>query len=180
MRDVRNSPLFLRLGTRMRGPKDAPVGRLKRVLISNVVSSAALPELCSIVSGVPGHRIEDIKISDVYLQQLGGGTTAMAELNPLEKESEYPEPSMFGGLPSSGFFLRHVKNIEMSNVEIATEQPDARPAFWINDVEGADFFRVNVPRASRAFAMRDVREFRVFGSRKIKETTLEQAAHQEL
>ena len=180
MRDVRNSPLFLRLGTRMRGPKDIPVGSLKHVLISNVVSSGALPELCSIVSGVPGHRIEDIQISDVYLQQLGGGAAAMAELNPLEKESEYPEPSMFGGLPSSGFFLRHVKNIEMSNVEIATEQPDARPAFWINDVAGADFFRVNVPRASRAFAMRDVREFRVFGSRKIKETTLEQAAHQEL
>ncbi len=180
MRDIRNSPLFLRLGTRMRGPKEIAVGSLKRVLISNVVSSGALSELCSIVSGVPGHRIEDIKISDVYLHQLGGGTTAMAELNPLEKESEYPEPSMFGGLPSSGFFLRHIKNIEMSNVEIATEQLDARPAFWIHDVEGADFFRVKVPAKSRAFALREVREFRVFGSRKIKDTTLEQAAHQEL
>jgi polygalacturonase len=180
MRDVRNSPLFLRLGTRMRGPKDIPVGSLKRVLISNVVSSGALPELCSIVSGVPGHRIEDIKISDVYLHQLGGGTSAMADLNPLGKENDYPEPSMFGTLPACGFFLRHVRNIEMSNVEIATEQPDARPAFWLHDVEGGDFFRVKVPRASRAFAMRDVREFRVFGSRKIKDTTLEQATHQEL
>jgi polygalacturonase len=180
MRDVRNSPMFLRLGTRMRGPKDIPVGSVKRILISNVVSSGALPELCSIVSGVPGHRIEDIKISEVYLHQLGGGTTAMAELNPQEKESEYPEPSMFGTLPSSGFFLRHAKNIEMSNVEIATEQPDARPAFWIHDVEGADFFRVKVPGKSHAFALREVRGFRVFGSRKIKDTTLEQAAHQEL
>src|SRR6266496_1010790 len=180
MRDIRNSPLFLRLGTRMRGPKDIPVGSLKRVLISNVVSSGALPELCSIVSGVPGHRIEDIKISDVYLHQLGGGTSAMADLNPLGKENDYPEPSMFGTLPACGFFLRHVRNIEMSNVEIATEQPDARPAFWLHDVEGGDFFRVKVPRASRAFVMRDVREFRVFGSRKIKDKTLEQATHQEL
>jgi hypothetical protein len=87
---------------------------------------------------------------------------------------------MFGTLPASGFFLRHVKNIEMSNVEISAEQADARPAFWLHDVEDGDFFRVKVPRASRAFAMRDVREFRVFGSRKIKDTTLEQAAHQEL
>jgi len=180
MRDIRNSPLFLRLGTRMRGPKEISAGSLKRVLISNVVSSGALPELCSIVSGVPGHRIEDIKISDVYLHQLGGGTTAMAELNPLEKESDYPEPSMFGGLPASGFFLRHVKNIEISNIEIATEQSDARPAFWLHDVEGADFFRIKVPRASRAFAMRDVREFRVFGSRRIKDTTIEQVANQTL
>jgi polygalacturonase len=180
MRDIRNSPLFLRLGTRMRGPQDIPVGSLKRVLISNVVSSGALPELCSIVSGIPGHRIEDIKISDVYLHQLGGGTTAMSELNPLEKESEYPEPSMFGGLPATGFFLRHVKNIEMSNVEIAIEHPDARPAFWLRDVEGADFFRVKTPRGSRAFAMRDVHEFRVFGSRNIKDTAVEQVANQVL
>jgi len=116
----------------------------------------------------------------VHLHQLGGGTTAMAELNPLEKESDYPEPSMFGGLPASGFFLRHVKNIEMSNVEIATEQPDARPAFWLHDVEGADFFRIKVPRASRAFVMRDVREFRVFGSRRMKDKTMEQVANQTL
>jgi polygalacturonase len=180
MRDVRNSPLFLRLGTRMRGPKDTRVGSLKRVLISNVVSSGALPDLCSIVSGVPGHRIEDIKVSDVYLHQLGGGSRAMAELQPPEKESEYPEPSMFGALPASGFFLRHIRNIEMSNIEIAAEQPDARPGFWLHDVEGGDFFRVTAPRTSRAFLLRDMREFRVFGSRKIKDTTLEQAAHQEL
>jgi polygalacturonase len=76
MRDICNSPLFLRLGTRMRGPKGTPVGSLKRILISNVVSSGAFPDLCSIISGVPGHRIEDLKISDLYLHQLGGGTSA--------------------------------------------------------------------------------------------------------
>jgi hypothetical protein len=104
----------------------------------------------------------------------------MAELNPLEKECDYPEPSMFGGLPATGFFLRHVKNIEMSNVEIAIEHPDARPAFWLHDVKGADFFRVKTPRGSRAFAMRDVNEFRVFGSRNIKDTAVEQVANQVL
>ena len=111
MRDIRNAPLFLRLGTRMRGPKGVPIGTLKRILISNVTSYGALPELCSIVSGVREHRIEDIKISDVYLHQIGGGTKAMAELRPREKENEYPEPSMFGTLPACGFFLRHVKNL---------------------------------------------------------------------
>lgn len=178
MRDICNAPIFLRLGTRMRGPKSAPVGSLQRVLISNVVSSGALPELCSIVSGVPGHRIEDIKISDLYLHQLGGGSSAMAELNPEEKENDYPEPSMFGALPATGFFLRHAKNIEISNVEIATEQSDARPAFWLHDIEGADFFRLRIPRGSRAFALRDVRDSRVFGSRNIKDGILERAGTQ--
>src|SRR5580692_10905027 len=38
MRDCTNTPLFLRLGSRMRGPAGVPVGTLKRVIISNVVS----------------------------------------------------------------------------------------------------------------------------------------------
>jgi polygalacturonase len=181
MRGLKNSPLFLRLGMRMRGPKDAAVGTLKRVLISNVTSYGALPELTSVISGVPGHYIEDIKISDIYLHQLGGGTQAMAELHPPEKEDGYPEPSMFGPIPASGIFLRHCKNIEFSNIEIATEQPDERPAFWLDDVDGPDFFRVKTPHAGAGvFLLRDVQDFRVFGSRSVKDKTLNKVGDQEL
>ena len=182
MRDIRNAPLFLRLGTRMRGPKGAAVGCLKRVLISNVSSYGALPELCSIISGVPNHYVEDIKISDIYFHQLGGGTKEMAELRPPEKENEYPEPNMFGPLPANGFFLRHIKNLEMSNVEVATEQPDMRPALWLHDVDGADFFRVKtgVGASPRNFLLNDVRDFRVFGSRGISDTKLENSGQQQL
>jgi polygalacturonase len=157
--------MFLRLGERMRGPKDAKVGTLKRILISNITSYDAV-QLPSILAGAPGHPIEDIKISDVYLHQEGGGDVAMAKLEPPEREKEYPEPTMFGTLPATGFFIRHVKNLEMSNIEIATAQPDARPAFTLIDVDGADLFRVRVPRPSAAatFSLKQVSEFRVFGS----------------
>ena len=53
MRDIRNSPIFLRLGMRMRGPKGVPVGTLKRVIISDVTCHGAVAELPSIISGVP-------------------------------------------------------------------------------------------------------------------------------
>jgi len=49
----------------------------------------------------------------------------------------------------------------MSNVEISTEENDARPAFYLRDVRGADFFRVkspNVPGVSQ-FELRDVQDF---------------------
>ena len=59
-----------------------------------------------------------------------------------ELEKSYPEPKMFGQMPSQGFFIRHVRNIEMSNVEISSMQADARPAFILDDVQGARFFRV--------------------------------------
>jgi polygalacturonase len=173
MRDIRSAPLFLRLGTRMRGPREAKPGVMRRVILSNIVSSGA-SQLPSILSGVPGHPIEDIKISDVYLEQAGGGTAEMAALEPEEHEADYPDPMMFGRLPATGFFLRHVRNLEMSNVEIATRDADARAAFWLKDVVGADFFRVRIPQGtSPAFDLRQVREFRSFGSRQIADLTLE-------
>jgi hypothetical protein len=98
----------------------------------------------------------------------------MAALDPAEHEAAYPEPSMFGQLPATGFFLRHVRNLEMSNVEIATRDADARAAFWLKDVAGADFFRVRLPKGTApALDLRQVREFRSFGSRQIVDLTLD-------
>ncbi len=149
----------------MQGPAGVSVGTLKRVLISNVTSYDAA-QLPVIFSGVPGHSIEDLKISNVYLHQAGGGDAAMAGLLPAEREKEYPEPTMFGALPATGFYVRHVRNLEMSNVEIATREADHRPAFALVDVDGADFFRVRVPQEGpgRAFSLRQVANFRTFGS----------------
>jgi polygalacturonase len=173
MRDIRSAPLFLRLGTRMRGPGDAKPGTMRRVILSNITSSGA-SKLPSILSGVPGHAIEDIKIGDVFLEQVGGGTAEMAALDPEEREAAYPDPFMFGNLPATGLFARHVRNLEIANVEIATREPDARPAFWLKDVVGADFFRLSAPQGSApTFDLRQVRDFRSFGSRKMTDVALE-------
>ncbi|MGA9245303.1 MAG: glycoside hydrolase family 28 protein [Silvibacterium sp.] len=172
MRGVVYAPLFLRLGMRMRGPQGSAVGTLKRVMLSNIMSSGA-GMLPSILSGVPGHNIEDIKISDVYFEQQGSGSAALAAIEPPLKENAYPEPTMFGDLPATGLFIRHVKNLEMSNVEIATAQADARPAFWLADVDGADFFRVRVPNGAPSFDLRRVKNFRSFGSRSVGDVSFE-------
>ena len=165
MRNVRNSPFFLRLGARLRGPKpDTQIGGLKRVMISNLTSSNR-DVLPSIIAGVPGHPVEDVKISDVYLHQVGGAPSDWAALVPEEKAEQYPEPTMFGELPATGIFMRHARNIEVSNLEVATEKPDARPSFWLNDVDGADFFRIRMPgrAGSGQFRLKEVSDFRVFG-----------------
>ena len=164
MRGVVHSPIFMRLGSRMRGPQGAASGTLKRVIISNIVSSNAVAEFPSIISGIPGALIEDIKISDVYLQQLGGGTAEWAALKPPENESAYPEATMFGTLPARGFFIRHARNVEFSNVEIASVKPDERPAFWVSNVDGIDIFRLRAGKNTRAYSLRDIQNFRSFGS----------------
>jgi polygalacturonase len=170
MRDLWETPFFLRLGARMRGPGNIPIGSIRRVLISNITSSA-LRALPSLIVGIPGHPIEDVKISDLYLEQIGGEPQSAAAIQPPEKESGYPDPTKFGSLPATGIFMRHVRNVEVGGVEIAVRTPDARPAFWLDDVDGADFFRVRVPRSAPAFDLRSVQNFRSFGAQFLKDVT---------
>lgn len=182
MRDISSAPIFLRLGSRMRGPAGVPVGQLRRILISNIVCSNSASKISSILSGIPGHAIEDVKLSDIFIQHQGGGTAEQAAIQLPEKETGYPEPSMFGPTPSQGFYLRHIHNLDMSHIEIATLQPDHRPAFVLNDVAGADFFRIQAPRTPGVpmFALNDVTEFNVNFSRGVPNTTLDQVANRTL
>jgi polygalacturonase len=78
MRDIVTAPIFLRLGRRMRGPEGVPVGRLRRVIISNLACSNSASRISSIVSGIPGYAIEDVKLSNIHVQHRGGGTKETA------------------------------------------------------------------------------------------------------
>jgi polygalacturonase len=173
MRDIVNPPFFLRLGDRSRGPKESTtVGKLRRVLISNVVVFNADPKYASIISGIPGHDIEDVKFNNIRIYYQGGGTKQQAALEPPEKEKDYPEPVMFGEMPAYGFFVRHVKGLEMNNVELSYMKEDLRPAFVLNDVKGADFFRVRAQRAPDVptFTFLNVENFSVQQSASLPDT----------
>lgn len=135
MRDIVNSPLFLRLGSRLRSPKGTPVGVMRRITISNINVYNADSRYASIISGIPNHNIEDVTLNNIRIYYQGGGTKEDALLVPEEKESSYPEPWMFGTIPASGFFLRHVDNIEMNNVEVRFMKSDYRPLLWMDAID---------------------------------------------
>ena len=177
MRDLASGPLFMRLGSRLRGPKDTTkVGTLKRILVNNLTCYNAPMRVSSILSGIPGYSIEDVKLSNIYVETAGGAAAEAAQIQVQERENGYPEPSMFGQMPASGFFLRHIRNLEMSHVEIANSTPDARPAFHLAGVERADFFAITAPRAADgAFALHDVKDLRIGWSRAAADTTLDTA-----
>jgi polygalacturonase len=182
MRDIASAPIFLRLGARMRGPTNLEVGQLRRVLISNIVVSNASPLQSCILSGIPGHTIQDIKISDVYIQTQGGGTREQAALQPPELEKGYPEPTRYGITPAQGFYLRHMENIEMSHIEIASLAPDARPGFVLDDVKDADFLRIKTRKQQgvSTFSLHNVDNFTCSLSRGIRETTLDHVSDKDL
>ena len=150
-----------------------PVGTIRRISINNVVASDAEGSLGGIISGIPGHPIEDIKIGNVRVVQQGGGAKELAERVPPEEEAKYPEPGMFGAMPSYGFFFRHVAGLEMDHVKIDYVQPEARPAFVLVDVQDARFDHLNVRRGTDAaplFDLRAVADFAVEDSRTIDDT----------
>jgi polygalacturonase len=182
MRDIADLPIFMRLGSRMRGPEGRKLGQLRRVSISNLVASNTDGRFCSILSGIPGHEIEDVRLSDIIILSQGGGTSEDAAIKPPEKENAYPEPNMFGPMPAYGFYFRHVKGLQVSDVEVRTMKVDARPAFVLDDVEHADFIHVKTQTGAgeRTFALENVKDFNVYLSRPVPETHLESVTTKEI
>jgi polygalacturonase len=175
MRDIVDVPLFLRLGSRMRGPAGVPVGQLRRVNISDVAVSNCASRQASIITGIPGHCIEDIRLSNILVQHQGGGTRQDAAIQPPEIENAYPEPDRFGPLPAHGFFIRHVRRIAMRDVEIRYTQEDLRPALLLDDVQGADFTHVKPAHAPDVptFVLKNVEDFNVYQSKPLPDISLD-------
>ena len=83
MRNLIYGPLFFRLGARLRGPKESTkVGTLRRIIVSNVVSYNSAARIGAILSGIPDHPIEDIKIANLYMQHQGGIGADQATIIP--------------------------------------------------------------------------------------------------
>ncbi len=168
MRNVVEAPIFLRLAARMRGPAGVPVGVMRRVILSNLTCSCAPGwRIGAIVAGIPGHPIEDLKLSDIVMVHPGGGTKEDAQRQVPEKEKDYPEPNMFGTTPAHGFFIRHARGVEMNGIKIEHAGEDLRPGFVVEDVDGADFGRIKVQTVTGVpvFVLRNVKDFSVWRSR---------------
>jgi hypothetical protein len=181
MEHIVNPPIFIRLGGRMRGPEGIPVGAIRRVNISNVVAAYASSRSASIISGIPGHAIEDLTLSHVRLLYNGGDGTGRpatagrpsggrgpgvpaAPPDPfgiIEAEAIYPEPSMFGTLPAYGMYIRHARRVALDHVDLSLTTADPRPPFILYDVQDARFEQVQAQAAAGVpmFRLNDVTRF---------------------
>ncbi|WP_163712627.1 rhamnogalacturonidase [Mangrovibacterium lignilyticum] len=158
MKDILNAPFFFRLGSRMRGPEELPVGSFKRVLVDNVIVTASNPQYGSMLMGIPGHDVEDIVFSNIWIRVKGGAPASQALVEVPELENSYPDPQEFGDIPAWGFYMRHARNISMHHITLETEIPDARPAFILDDVKGVSFSDIRVVNQSEGplFKLKDV------------------------
>lgn len=180
MREIGSLPIFIRLGDRRRMPADeagkpTAVGAIRHVSISDIVAQNRAAQYACEITGIPGHEIEDVHISNVRILWPGGAPAGIEKVVPPENEFMYPEPGMFGVIPSSAFFIRHVKGISLNNIESTCAKPDMRPPFWLFDVQDADFFNVRAPHEAGVpmFMLKDVANFRTHEVRGVPDTTKE-------
>jgi hypothetical protein len=131
------APIFVRLGNRARPFKtDAAkpgVGKLRDVVISNLIARGARHNGC-IITGIPGHAIENFTLRDVRITFEGGGKLPDATRQVAELAEEYPGAWKFGRLPAYGLYVRHVNGLTLDNVQLDWEKPDYRPALICDDV----------------------------------------------
>ena len=157
--------IFIKLGHRN---VDGKVGTLKNVKISNVVVQVPFgapdlkyeirgPELAffhntfpASISGLPDHDVENVSLENIRIIYPGRANNGYAHLpvhrlkDVPENESQYPEFSMFGELPSWGFYVRHVKGLSMKNISLKVEDYDFRPAFVFDDVKNLEMKQIKV------------------------------------
>ncbi len=164
MRDIVNSPFFLRLSSRLRGPQGTETGTLRHVIISNVMVYNADSHFSSIISGVPGYDIEDVQFNNIriYYRQMDSSFAKIPTVVP-ENEKQYPEPEKMGIMPSYGFFIRHAKNIKLDNVEVSYLGKELRSAFMVEDTKGIFLSRVNAQavKGAKTFVCKDVEDLNI-------------------
>ena len=153
MTDICNSPIYIRLGDRMRAPAGFHPSSVNDICIRNIHVTDADSRYACLIAGVKGNRVRGVKIDSLYVQFRGGLTLEDVRLqrgcNPFffsEKrpasqigESNYPEPSAHGIQPAWGFSIIHAEDIELRNIHLETINKDERPWLYKRDAKRIRF-----------------------------------------
>ncbi len=138
MINVPDYAIYVTTGRRNRTPGLTTVSRARNILISNVVAIGAGPMSGIQVMGMPNQPVEGLRIENVRMESVGGGTKEQAVRVVSELATVYPEPGRLGVLPAYGVFARHVKDLELANIHVSYAKEDQRAALYCADVDGLD------------------------------------------
>ena len=125
MKEV-GQPIFVRLARRAESPRGAASASLTGVTIQKVRALRTHGQTGSVntITGVPGLRVGNVKIKDVYIEMTGGVSKVPGA--PPEKEKDYPQSNLLGPTPAWAFYVRHADGVVLENVTVKAAKPDAR------------------------------------------------------
>ena len=138
MMDVAAYPIYITTGKRNRTPNLTTTSRARNIFISNVIATGIEPMSGIQITGLPEQPIEGVRLENIRLVFNGGGTRTNALRVPPELGTMYPEPGRIGVLPAYGVFARHVRGLELANINVSFDKEDLRPAMACVDVDGLE------------------------------------------
>jgi polygalacturonase len=81
------------------------------------------------------YRITHLSFTNVAIS-FDGGRTSIPGNPPEATPNQYPESNMFGDLPASAYYLRHVSGVTFAGCTTSIAQPDVRAKLVTSDVAG--------------------------------------------
>lgn len=170
--DGTECPLYVRLGNRARKHRaDAPepsVGQMRNVYVSNI-RAYNTGNFGASVTAIPDHKIENIHLDNIFISNRGGlkegdftdiskkdvkrhdtaghatsSTYLASHFDVVEDDKGYPQPTVWGNLPSYGIFIRHVKDFYANNVVLKNANFDPRVPIIAVDVDNLYLKEINV------------------------------------
>ena len=166
--------VFMRIGERIAGKK----GKLENIHIDHLSAEIAtgkpdsgyeyegpiedMPRNISpavIIAGLPAAMISNISLTNIVIKHPGGGNPLFArvllsELDSVpEKAAAYPEFSMFHELPAWAVYIRHAKDVRLTNVTLSCPKKDYRTAVVLDDVHHSQFnsMKISEPERKKSF-----------------------------
>jgi len=130
MRRVR-APINIRLGDRSK-KRDHPQKGMRGVLIDGVHASDAI--LTSSITGIPGMELEDIRLANIDIATVYPGKKEWVKQPVPEVPAGYPQARMFGWLPASGLYCRHVLGLSLQNIRFSAPADEWRPTVICDSV----------------------------------------------
>ena len=134
MMDVPDYAIYITTGKRNRsGALDGP-SVCRNISISDVIADGVGRAASIEIFGLPDHPVEGVRLDNIRIVNNGGGTTNNAAQMPRELAYDYPDPGREGTMPAYGIFARHVKGLELANINLSFKTNDFRPAIICADV----------------------------------------------
>lgn len=161
MNDICNSPIYIRLGDRMRAPEGFHDSSTDNIRIRRVRVSDADSRYACIIAGIKGNPVKNVLIEDLNIQFRGGltledvkeqrgsnpfffGGSGQAAISRHEGRGGYPEPSAHGIQPAWGFSISYAENIRLERITLSCMHPDERPWLYEKDTENLKLKKIKI------------------------------------
>lgn len=135
------TPFFVLLGKRKNkeGKVNGPVGSINGVHFINIRSDKTKKTWGSPISGtiIDGIRYAPKNITFKNVEVLYKGDRRLSKIpkSPKEYKGQYPDPHMWGKLPASGLYFRHIDGLSIEDsVFRVSRDDDPRPLIVKEDV----------------------------------------------